>query len=143
METQIRKLRTVRQELFTTLNSGLKFGKNDVKSESQLLVEIDEILDEMENALDYSNTGILHKFFNHKSDANKYLKAEQQEELEKEFDEWVNNNGNIIPFNEAVEPAIRYLFKNCDTHTKIYIDYSNAELLQGRKCHNLNNEIPD
>lgn len=46
-------------------------------------------------------------------------------------------------FQKAVEPAIRYLFKNHDPHTKIYIDYSSAELLQGQMCHNLNSEIPD
>lgn len=31
---------------------------------------------------------LLNEFFNHKSDANKYLEASQQEELEKEFVEW-------------------------------------------------------
>ena len=46
-------------------------------------------------------------------------------------------------FKKAVEPAIRYLLKNHDPHTKIIIDYSNAELVQGQKCCNLNNEIPD
>ena len=46
-------------------------------------------------------------------------------------------------FNSAVEPAIRYLFKNHHPHTKIYIDYSSAELLEGQQCHNLNNEVPD
>ena len=46
-------------------------------------------------------------------------------------------------FDKAVEPAIRFLLKHHDPHTKIYINYSTAELLQGRMCHNLNNEIPD
>jgi len=31
---------------------------------------------------------ILNQFFNNKSDANKYLLAEEQEDLEKEFGEW-------------------------------------------------------
>lgn len=48
-----------------------------------------------------------------------------------------------IDFDKAVEPAIRYLLKNHNPHTKIYIDYDNAELLEGVKCHNLNNEVPD
>ncbi len=48
-----------------------------------------------------------------------------------------------LEFKEAVEPAIRYLLKNHNPHTKIYIDYSTAELLCGEKCHNLNNEITD
>ena len=46
-------------------------------------------------------------------------------------------------FNSAVEPAIRYLFNNHNPHTKIYIDYSSAELLEGQQCHNLNREVPD
>lgn len=46
-------------------------------------------------------------------------------------------------FDKAVEPAIRYLLKNHNPHTKIYIDYSSAELLQGQQCHNLNKEVPD
>jgi len=46
-------------------------------------------------------------------------------------------------FEQAVEPAIRYLFKNHNPHTKIYIDYDIAELLQGEKVHNLTKEIPD
>ena len=45
-------------------------------------------------------------------------------------------------FDKAVEPAIRYLFKNHHPHTKIYIDYSNAELLEGQRTHNLNEEVP-
>ena len=46
-------------------------------------------------------------------------------------------------FNLSVEPAIRYLLKNHNPHTKIIIDYDNAELLSSGKCHNLKNEIPD
>lgn len=46
-------------------------------------------------------------------------------------------------FDEAVEPAIRFLLRHHNPHTKIHIDYSSAELLQGQMCHNLNNEIPD
>lgn len=51
--------------------------------------------------------------------------------------------GDKSDFDKAVEPAIRYLFKNHNPHTKIYIDYSSAELLQGQMVHNLNEEIPD
>jgi len=35
---------------------------------------------------------LLHDFFNHKSDANKFLDASQQENLEKEFGEWCQIN---------------------------------------------------
>jgi len=46
-------------------------------------------------------------------------------------------------FNNAVEPAIRYLLQNHNPHTSIYIHYDNAELLTGEKCHNLSSEVPD
>jgi hypothetical protein len=36
-------------------------------------------------------TNKLHDFFNHKSDANKYLTASQQEDLEKDFESWTNS----------------------------------------------------
>lgn len=35
---------------------------------------------------------LLHEFFNHKSDANKYLDVTEQEDLEKEFGEWYFQN---------------------------------------------------
>lgn len=53
METQIKKLRTLRQDLITTLGSGLKFGKQNVRNESEILAEMDKLLDEMEGLLDY------------------------------------------------------------------------------------------
>ena len=46
-------------------------------------------------------------------------------------------------FKKAIEPAIRYLLENHNPHTKIYINYDNAELLEGLECHNLTDEIPD
>jgi hypothetical protein len=46
-------------------------------------------------------------------------------------------------FNAAVEPAIRYLLQNHNSHTSIYIHYETAKLLSGEKCHNLSSEIPD
>jgi hypothetical protein len=46
-------------------------------------------------------------------------------------------------FNNAVEPAIRYLLENHNPHTSIYIHYDTAELLTGEKCHNLSSEVPD
>ena len=51
--------------------------------------------------------------------------------------------GDKSDFDKAVEPAIRFLLRHHNPHTKIYIDYSGAELLQGQMCHNLDNEIPD
>ena len=52
----------------------------------------------------------------------------------------LNNNKE---FNNAVEPAIRYLLQNHNPHTSIYIHYDTAELLSGEKCHNLSSEVPD
>mgnify|MGYP001770300117 CR=1 FL=1 len=92
MEQLISKLRTNVQEMTRTLKSGLKFGRNDVKNESLILDEMNDIIDEMENCQSFANKGILNRFFNSKSDANKYLTASQQEDLEKEFDEWVSLN---------------------------------------------------
>lgn len=48
-----------------------------------------------------------------------------------------------IDFEKAVTPAIRYLLQNHHPHTSIHISYANAELLEGLKSFNLNNEIPD
>ena len=66
-------------------------------------------------------------------------------EMDSILDEMENDLTDIIDddFKKAITPAIRYLFKNHDPHTKIYIDYSSAELLQSQKCCNLNSEIPD
>jgi len=41
---------------------------------------------------------ILHEFFNHKSDANKYLTAEQQEDLEADFYDFINSYNNLKTF---------------------------------------------
>ena len=40
---------------------------------------------------------LLHEFFNHKSDANKYLDADEQDDLEREFGEWCAKN-SILAF---------------------------------------------
>lgn len=46
-------------------------------------------------------------------------------------------------FEKAVKPAIRYLLKNYNLHTKIMIDYDTAELLSGEASVSLSNEVPD
>ena len=48
-----------------------------------------------------------------------------------------------IDFEKAVNPAIRYLLQNHNPHTKIYIDYDKAEMVEGIGCYNLSNEVPD
>lgn len=54
-----------------------------------------------------------------------------------------NENIDNKEFNNAVEPAIRYLFRHHNPHTSIYIHYDTAELLTGERCHNISSEIPD
>ena len=39
---------------------------------------------------------LLHEFFNSRSDANKYLAAEQQEELENDFNKWLYSHPHPI-----------------------------------------------
>jgi len=60
MENLVKKLRINRQELITTLSSGLKFGKRNTKDASQILDEMDEVLDEMENSLDSPDKDLQH-----------------------------------------------------------------------------------
>lgn len=38
-----------------------------------------------------NSVNLLHEFFNSKSDANKYLESEQQEDLENDFNIWLKN----------------------------------------------------
>jgi hypothetical protein len=45
---------------------------------------------------------LLHRFFNSRSDANKYLTAQEQEDLESEFSEWVISE--IIEFGQTPQP---------------------------------------
>lgn len=49
----------------------------------------------------------------------------------------------IETFEESVEPAIIFLFKNHNPHTSIVIDYDIAKLVEGLKSHNLTKCVPD
>lgn len=63
--------------------------------------EIDELCEEIKKlvhhkdttvglfAIDHEPQTILHSFFNHKSDANKYLDATEQDDLEADFGNWL------------------------------------------------------
>lgn len=90
-----------------------------------------------ENGKRYTGVGL--------SNSQAEIMLELINELEKEV---LTHENNLMPnqrgeFDEAVEPAIRYLLKNWHPHTSIYIHYDTAELLIGEKCHNLSNEVPD
>jgi hypothetical protein len=78
METQIKKLRTLRQDLITTLNSGTKFGKQNVKNQTEILCKIDKVLDEMEGLLDYGTELKIQELQHHK-DATSGLYATDKE----------------------------------------------------------------
>lgn len=69
--------------------------------------------------------------------------AEIMLELINELEAELIKDDNKGEFEKAVEPAIRYLFKNHNPHTTIVIHYDNAELLVGEKCHNVSSEVPD
>lgn len=77
------------------------------------------------------NKNLLKDFFQHKSDANKYLTAEQQEELEKEFEAFVV--GIIPTFDDVVRPVIKWLNDNMHPHAKVIVHTTGAECLEGVK----------
>ena len=64
-------------EVFDAINEGNSIQPRQIKEKV-----LDEYSEQFEN--------LLHEFFNHKSDANKYLTANQQEDLENDFYEWIN-----------------------------------------------------
>jgi len=93
-------------------NTGLKLNIEDLTVEisTQNAIEVtkqlncDEIFDAMNGNIsskqikkrvldDYPDQfeNLLHEFFTQKSDSNKYLAAEQQEEMEEEFYEFIHN----------------------------------------------------
>lgn len=84
----------------------------------------------------------LHDFFNHKSDANKYLTADQQDDLVKEFGEWEREQKNMhLPatvficsnFESSARPLIKYLNDHHHPHSKVIVTCANAEVVEGVK----------
>ena len=84
-------------------NSKINISINKVKELVKYL-EMDEIIDSMVDknqiknlierlCMDYWNeiSNLLWDFFNHKSDANKYLTAEQQDDLMEDYTEYLSN----------------------------------------------------
>jgi hypothetical protein len=83
--------------------SKINLSLNKVKELVEYL-EMDEIVDSMTDkrqidalierlCMDYPDkiTKLLNDFFNHKSDANKYLDATQQEDLENDYEDYLTN----------------------------------------------------
>lgn len=54
-------------------------------------------------------TNILNEFFNSKSDANKYLSAEIQEDIEREFQDFMINKGEVYAISFVEEMCIQSL----------------------------------
>jgi len=70
-------------EIFDAINSANSGVSGYIYSEKEIKEKvIDEYPEQFEN--------LLHEFFNHNSDSNKYLSAEQQEEMESEFYDFIN-----------------------------------------------------
>jgi len=68
------------------------FGCIHCKEDSEIVIEdMTLFVDGMSDLFQKNITGLLHKFFNSKSDANKYLEASQQESLEMDFNAYIKD----------------------------------------------------
>lgn len=84
---------------------------------------------------------LLHEFFNSKSDANKYLEASEQEDLEKSFQEWHSSRKET--FESAANPLIKYLAENHHPHTCAIVESDGAILWEGLKSIRNDKHIQD
>ena len=91
------------------MNINIKIENNDISVDRNIFQEAikqltyDEILDVLNDDNYYMKgiinrmlnehqeyfCGLLHLFFNHKSDTNEFLTAEQQEKIEEDFSDWI------------------------------------------------------
>lgn len=90
-EYQLQQFEEIKSEYFTSDGECWKghHPANHIRIMEQMHKLIYQLVSEINRM-----PNLLHEYFNHKSDANKYLFAEQQEDLEKEFEEWVKNNNH-------------------------------------------------
>lgn len=84
---------------------------------------------------------LLHEFFNSKSDANKYLSATQQEELEQEFQNWIDFKS--ISFEFCVRPLMKHLSETHGPHSRAIVTSDHAELLEGELSYRTDDFIQD
>jgi len=78
-------------EIFDAINSANSDVSGYIYSEKEIKEKvIDEYPEQFEN--------LLHEFFNKKSDSNKYLTTEQQEEMENEFYDFINQYNKCREF---------------------------------------------
>jgi len=80
------------KELFNVYKTTDSWDIVDKSHENLFIIGAQSIL--------YRGGELLNDFFNHKSDANKYLTAEQQEDLENEFSEYCAN----LPYFNLTNP---------------------------------------
>lgn len=82
----------------------------------------------------------LRDFFNSRSDANKYLLAEQQEDLENQFERWEREQRlKELPlavficndFESSVRPLLKYLNDHHHPHCSVIVTPTNAEIVEG------------
>jgi len=83
---------------------------------------------------------LLDEFLNHKSDASN-LEASQQEELQKSFQEWLDNRKPS--FEESARPLMKYLGHNHHPHTSAIVESNKAELVEGLEVFNTEDYILD
>jgi len=83
---------------------------------------------------------LLDEFLNHKSDASN-LEVSQQEQLQKDFQEWLDNRKPS--FEESARPLMKYLGENHHPHTSVYITNNRAELLEGLEAFGTEDYILD
>ena len=73
---------------------------------------------------------LLEQFFQSSSDACN-LECSEQEELEKRFQEWLENRKPS--FEESVKPLMEYLGHNHHPHTYAYVSNNLAQLLEAQE----------
>ena len=84
---------------------------------------------------------LLNEFFNSKSDANKHLEASQQEELEREFQGWLNEKSKDLEFSARF--MIKHLAENYHPHTCCIVDSTRAEIFEAQKVFNTDDYLVD
>ena len=69
---------------------------------------------------------LLQDFFDSKSDANMFLEASQQEQLENDFQEWFDKK--MKDFKFAATFLVKHIAENHNPHASAYVRSDSAEL---------------
>lgn len=128
-------METVR-ELFKKYQGGDNWSRVDKSHENLFAIGAESVL--------LRAGDLLNLFFNSKSDANKYLTAEQQEELEKDFNHWcqmnytnsiIDTSNELCDLKRSSLPLIKHLCENYHPHVTAIITPTSVELLEGKKSY--------